>query len=82
MGIGAMEWLLIFLIVLLVFGAKRLPEIARSMGKATQEFRKAKNEIVNSVEDSSSSNSKPADPAAKNAEASAKDEGQPPQQGA
>jgi sec-independent protein translocase protein TatA len=36
MGIGAMEWLLIFLIVLLLFGAKRLPEIARSLGKATQ----------------------------------------------
>ena len=51
MGIGAMEWLLIFLIVLLLFGAKRLPEIARSLGKATQEFRKAKNEIVNSVDD-------------------------------
>lgn len=51
MGIGAMEWLLIFLIVLLLFGAKRLPEIARSLGKATQEFRRAKNEIVNSVEE-------------------------------
>ncbi len=44
-GIGAPELILIFLIVLLVFGAKRLPEIARSLGKATQEFRKAKNEF-------------------------------------
>ena len=47
MGIGIWECLLIFLLVLLVFGAKRLPEIARSMGKAVTEFKKAQNEILN-----------------------------------
>jgi sec-independent protein translocase protein TatA len=46
-GVGAPELFLIFLIVLLVFGAKRLPEIARSLGKATQEFKRAKNEFAN-----------------------------------
>jgi sec-independent protein translocase protein TatA len=46
-GVGGWELFLIFLIVLLVFGAKRLPEIARSLGKATQEFRRAKNEFSN-----------------------------------
>jgi sec-independent protein translocase protein TatA len=46
-GIGAPELFLIFLIVLLVFGAKRLPEIARSLGRATQEFKRAKNEFSN-----------------------------------
>lgn len=46
-GIGGWELFLIFLIVLLVFGAKRLPEIARSLGKATQEFKRAKNEFSN-----------------------------------
>lgn len=46
-GVGAPELFLIFLIVLLVFGAKRLPEIARSLGKATQEFKRAKNEFSN-----------------------------------
>jgi len=44
------EILLIFLVVLLLFGAKRLPEIARSMGKAMNEFKKAKDEIVNPTE--------------------------------
>jgi len=46
-GVGGWELFLIFLIVLLVFGAKRLPEIARSLGKATQEFKRAKNEFSN-----------------------------------
>jgi sec-independent protein translocase protein TatA len=76
-----MEWLLIFLIVLLLFGAKRLPEIARSLGKATQEFRKAKNVIVNSVDDSANA-AKPNNDTAKSAETPAKDGDQPPKQGA
>ena len=46
-GIGMSELIVIFLILLLLFGAKRLPEIARSLGKATTEFKKAKDEITN-----------------------------------
>ena len=49
--IGGWELLLIFFIVLLVFGAKRLPEIAKSMGKSVQEFKKAKDDILNYSED-------------------------------
>lgn len=45
MGIGFTELILIFLVVLLVFGAKRLPEIAGAMGKAVNEFKKSKDEI-------------------------------------
>jgi len=40
---------LIFLIVILFFGAKRLPEIARSFGQALNEFKKAKDEVANSA---------------------------------
>jgi sec-independent protein translocase protein TatA len=36
---GGGEWLIILLIVLLLFGAKKLPELARSMGRASKEFR-------------------------------------------
>lgn len=50
-GIGGWELLLIFFIILLVFGAKRLPEIARSLGKATNEFRRAKNELTSMAKD-------------------------------
>lgn len=36
--------ILIFLVVLLLFGAKKVPELFRSLGKGVNEFRKAKNE--------------------------------------
>jgi sec-independent protein translocase protein TatA len=38
-GIGAPELIIILVIVLLLFGAKKLPEMARSMGKASKEFK-------------------------------------------
>ncbi len=39
-GIGTSELLLIFLIALLVFGANRLPQIGRSLGKTVSELKK------------------------------------------
>ncbi|KAF0095115.1 MAG: sec-independent protein translocase protein TatA [Puniceicoccaceae bacterium 5H] len=44
-NLSATEITLILLIVLLLFGAKRLPELARSMGKSMQEFKKATREV-------------------------------------
>ncbi|MFC1693656.1 twin-arginine translocase TatA/TatE family subunit [Candidatus Latescibacterota bacterium] len=46
-GLGPMELMVIFLIVLLVFGAKRIPEIAQGLGKGITEFKKAAREITN-----------------------------------
>ena len=40
-GLGPWELLLIFLAVLLLFGAKRLPEIAQGLGKGIREFKKS-----------------------------------------
>jgi len=40
--IGTQELLMIFGVILLLFGASKLPELARSMGKATGEFKKAR----------------------------------------
>ena len=45
MSLGPWEIGLIFLVVLLVFGAKRIPEIARGMGKGIREFKDATNDI-------------------------------------
>ena len=46
---GAQEWFLIIIVVLLLFGAKRIPEIARALGKATKEFRKAKDDVTDEI---------------------------------
>lgn len=46
-GIG--ETILIFLVVLLLFGAKRLPEIGTSLGKGIREFKSSVREIESSV---------------------------------
>ena len=44
-GLGPWEILLIFLVVLLLFGAKRLPEIGSSLGKGIREFKSSVREI-------------------------------------
>ncbi len=45
MGFGWGEILVILLIALLVFGARRIPEIARSFGKGVREFKKGLNDL-------------------------------------
>jgi sec-independent protein translocase protein TatA len=42
---GPTEWLVILVIVLVLFGAKKLPELARSLGQGMNEFRKAREEF-------------------------------------
>jgi TatA/E family protein of Tat protein translocase len=46
---GAPEWILILLIILVLFGAKRLPELARGLGQSVNEFRKAKEEFEHEI---------------------------------
>jgi sec-independent protein translocase protein TatA len=43
-GLGYQELLLILVIVLILFGASRLPELARSLGSSVKEFKKGVNE--------------------------------------
>ena len=47
MNIGLPEILLIVFVVLLLFGAKRIPELARAFGRASNEYKKAKDAIAN-----------------------------------
>jgi TatA/E family protein of Tat protein translocase len=49
-GIGTQELIIILIIALLIFGPKKLPELAKSMGKAINEFRKASSGIVDEEE--------------------------------
>ncbi|WPJ98019.1 twin-arginine translocase TatA/TatE family subunit [Coraliomargarita algicola] len=67
-NINGPEILLIFLIVLLLFGAKRLPELFKSFGKSIREFKKATSEIEDDVR--SAMEEEPTKPAAKPVESS------------
>ncbi len=51
-SIGTQELIIILVIVLLLFGAKRIPEIARSMGHGIREFKKATREISSDISSS------------------------------
>jgi sec-independent protein translocase protein TatA len=50
MNIGWQEILLILLIALLLFGAKKIPDLARGLGKGIREFRKGLSEIDKPLE--------------------------------
>lgn len=47
---GGFEWIIIVLVILLFFGAKRIPELARGLGKGISEFRKASDDIKKEIE--------------------------------
>ena len=49
MNIGGQELILLLLIILVLFGAKKLPELARGMGQAIKEFQKAKDEFTDEL---------------------------------
>jgi sec-independent protein translocase protein TatA len=49
-GIGPPELIVIFLIILILFGAKRLPELARSLGRSINEFKNASQSIKEDLE--------------------------------
>ncbi len=62
---GGMDLFVILLIVLVLFGAKRLPELARGMGQAMKEFQKAKDEFSDELHKPST----PAEPTVRSAQA-------------
>jgi sec-independent protein translocase protein TatA len=45
-GLGTQELLIILVIVLVLFGASRLPDLARSLGSSMKEFKKGMNEVT------------------------------------
>lgn len=47
--IGGPEMFLIFMVLLLLFGAKKLPQLARGIGKSVGEFRKAREEFEDEI---------------------------------
>jgi sec-independent protein translocase protein TatA len=51
--VGAMELIILLSIILLFLGAKRIPELARSLGKGTREFRKGASEDIDELREQS-----------------------------
>jgi len=49
-SLGLPELLLIFIVALIVFGPRKLPEIGKTLGKALNEFKKAGDELKNTIE--------------------------------
>lgn len=52
-SLGAPEILIIGIMILLLFGAKRIPELARGLGQGIKEFRQASKDIKKEIEESS-----------------------------
>ena len=49
-GLGMPELILIFVVALLVFGPKKLPDLGKSIGRAMAEFKKAQQELQDSIQ--------------------------------
>lgn len=48
---GGMEWVLIILVLVLLFGAKKIPELAKGLGLGIKEFKKASKDATAEIED-------------------------------
>jgi sec-independent protein translocase protein TatA len=81
---GPTEWVLILVIVLVLFGAKKLPELARSLGQSMNEFRKAREEFDKELHQAgqdlknSAQNTQPLQPGQQSPSAQSQPPAQPP----
>jgi len=48
---GGSEWILIIIVVLLMFGGKKIPELMRGIGRGMREFNDAKNNVKSEIEE-------------------------------
>ena len=62
--LGGMEWLIVILVVVLLFGAKKIPELAKGLGTGIKEFKKATREVTDEIQNAQTETpAKPAPPA-------------------
>ena len=59
-GLGGTEVILILVVILLLFGAKRIPELAKGLGRGIREFKDATTEIKNDIQHHDRDEKKPA----------------------
>ena len=61
-GMGGTELVIVFVVILLVFGPSQIPKMAKGVGQAMREFRKAQNELTDEIRaDDPKSNRPPED---------------------
>jgi sec-independent protein translocase protein TatA len=58
-GLGGWEIVLIFAVILLLFGAKKLPELARGLGSGIKEFKKATREVTDEIQNATDDKAQP-----------------------
>ena len=49
-GLGGWEWVVVVFAVLLLFGSKRIPDLARSLGASIKEFKKGAREVTEEIQ--------------------------------
>ena len=76
-NLGFSELLVILLIVLLVFGAKRLPEMGAAMGKGIREFKRNLKDVQSSIEGGANSDELPPTQSVRQLDATTKGGGEP-----
>ena len=55
-GVGPLELVVIFVVALLIFGPKKLPEMGKALGECMQQFKKASNSMTDDKDDTEISN--------------------------
>ena len=81
-GFGGWEVILILAVVLILFGAKKLPELAKGLGTGIKEFKKATREVTDEIQNADTNNSNsstPAPPATKLPPANTTPQSKPPE---
>ena len=58
LGIGTQELLIICVIVLLLFGGKKIPELMKGLGKGLKSFKDGMNDVENTLKDNDTANNK------------------------
>jgi sec-independent protein translocase protein TatA len=58
-NLGGGEWIVIILVVLLLFGGKKIPELMRGIGQGMREFTDAKNSVKSQIEEGMKEKDKP-----------------------
>ena len=64
LGLSGGELVLVLVVILVLFGAKRIPEFAKGLGKGINEFKKASREVTDAMDDTSAPTPAPKAPAA------------------